>query len=132
MVWEKRPTELRYADHTSMVRLLGWWCSNCGEGILDGKQLGVKERAFKTLQAKVDGVLSPDEVTRARKVLGLSQREASERLGGGPRSFQKYESGTAAVTISMSHLLRLLEKDPKRLRELEPRQPPKRRAHGRR
>jgi HTH-type transcriptional regulator/antitoxin MqsA len=51
-------------------------------------------------------------------MLGLSQRKASELLGGGPRAFQKYESGTQALSVAMSHLLRLLAKDPARLREL--------------
>ena len=54
-----------------------------------------------------------------REALGLSQRKAGEILGGGPRAFQKYESGKQAVSVPMSHLLRLLARDPSRLKELE-------------
>jgi len=53
-----------------------------------------------------------------RERLQLSQRRAGELLGGGPRAFQKYESGSQQVSVPMTNLLRLLAKDPKRLAEL--------------
>jgi len=37
---------------------------------------------------------------------------------GGPRAFQKYESGKQQVSVPMANLLRLLKKDPRRLVEL--------------
>ena len=58
------------------------------------------------------------DVNSVRERLGLSQRRAGEVLGGGPRSFQKYESGTQAVSVPMSLLLTLLSNDPSRLNEL--------------
>ena len=70
------------------------------------------------LKAEVDGILTPEGVSRIRRKLGLSQRRAGALLGGGPRSFQKYESGTDWVTRSMSNLLLLLDRDPTRLSEL--------------
>ena len=75
-------------------------------------------RAFLELRAKVEGVLSPDEVAGIRERLQLSQRRAGELLGGGPRAFQKYESGTQQVSTPMANLLRLLDKDPRRLAEI--------------
>jgi HTH-type transcriptional regulator/antitoxin MqsA len=48
----------------------------------------------------------------------LSQRRAGEILGGGPRVFQKYESGEQQVSAPMANLLRLLARDPHRLDEL--------------
>jgi len=50
--------------------------------------------------------------------LGLSQRKAGARLGGGPRSFQKCESGTDQVTKAMANLLRLLDRHPTMIKEL--------------
>lgn len=70
--------------------------------------------------AEVDEVLGPQEVTKVREKLGLSQRAAGELLGGGPRAFQKYEAGKQAVSTPMSNLLRLLVNDPSRLDELRP------------
>jgi len=60
----------------------------------------------------------------------LSQRRAGEVLGGGPRAFQKYESGKQAVSVPMSNLLRLLARDPSRLREIAPAPPRPRASHS--
>ncbi len=120
MRYEKGDDALEYKGRTRVIKTLGWWCTQCGEAILTGEPLLAHERAFQELKAEVDQVLGPAEVTRIRKALGLSQRRAGELLGGGPRAFQKYEAGSQAVSVPMSHLLRLLDKDPGRLRELSP------------
>ena len=62
--------------------------------------------------------LSAVRVAEIRKGLGLSQRVASQLLGGGIRAFQRYESGAVTVSGAMSNLLMLLESDPSRLDEL--------------
>jgi HTH-type transcriptional regulator/antitoxin MqsA len=118
MHYEKRADEVSYQGQTRKLKTLGWWCSKCGEGILDGAALRASEKALLELKAEVDGVLGPDEVAVARERLGLSQRKAGAILGGGPRAFQKYEAGSQAVSVPMSRLLTLLSNDPKRLREL--------------
>jgi HTH-type transcriptional regulator/antitoxin MqsA len=119
MTFKTEASELEYKGHTKTIRTKGWWCDDCDEGILDGEALKASEAAFMALKAEVDGILRPGEVAQIRKRLRLSQRRAGEILGGGPRAFQKYESGVVAVSVAMSNLLRLLDKDPKRLRELE-------------
>lgn len=119
MHFEKRADEVVYQGHTRKLKTLGWWCSKCDEAILDGAALRAREKAFLSLKAEVEGVLGPEQVAEARGRLGLSQRKAGELLGGGPRAFQKYESGSQAVSVAMSHLLTLLANDPKRLRELQ-------------
>jgi HTH-type transcriptional regulator/antitoxin MqsA len=118
MKYEKHDDVLRYKGQSRTIKTLGWWCTQCGEAILSGEPLVAHERAFQQFKAEVDGVLAPAEVARIRTTLGLSQRRASELLGGGPRAFQKYEAGTQALSVAMSHLLRLLANDPSRLREL--------------
>ncbi len=119
MTFKTKKEELEYKGYTTRIPTKGWWCGSCDEGILDAEALGASERAFLELKAEVDGLLSPDEVAAIRKRLRLSQRRAGELLGGGPRAFQKYESGQVMVSAAMSNLLRLLDTDPKRLDELE-------------
>jgi HTH-type transcriptional regulator/antitoxin MqsA len=119
---------LKYQGHERTIKTLGWWCTKCGEGILSGDALKDHERAFVAFKAKIDGVLAPDEIARARQKLRLSQRRAGELLGGGPRAFQKYESGAQAASTPMSNLLRLLANDPSRLGEITPAKPPLRRT----
>ena len=119
MTFEKRDDVLSYQGHEKTRRTLGWWCDSCDEAIFDGPALAERERDFLELKAKIDNVLGPAEVRKVREKLGLSQRQAGELLGGGPRSFQKYEAGKQAVSTPMSHLLRLLANDPARLEELK-------------
>ena len=56
--------------------------------------------------------ISPEEIRAIRTDLGLSQVEAGELLGGGPRAFTKYEAGTVKPAASVVTLLRLLEVNP--------------------
>jgi len=61
------------------------------------------------------GIMAPDEIVTIRKKLRLSQKRASQLLGG---AFHEYESGKVSISVPMSNLLRLLDNDPKRLKEL--------------
>jgi HTH-type transcriptional regulator/antitoxin MqsA len=117
-VYETRTDTVEYKGQTAPVKVAGYWCAKCGEAVLDGDALEKREQAFLGLRANVEGVLSPTEVTSIRERLKLSQRRAGELLGGGPRAFQKYESGSQQVSVPMANLLRLLDKDPRRLSEI--------------
>ena len=119
LIREERPVEISYKGQSAMVQQPGWWCPDCGEGVLVGKDLSATEPAFVELKARVDGILTPAEVRRIRTKLKLSQRKASAILGGGPRAFQKYENGEVCISRAMSNLLRLLDTNPKLLLELE-------------
>jgi HTH-type transcriptional regulator/antitoxin MqsA len=125
-VFDIRTDVVEYKGQKAKVKVAGHWCRTCGDVVLEGPALEKRERAFLELRAKVEGVLGPKEVAAVREKLGLSQRRAGEVLGGGPRAFQKYESGEQQVSIPMANLLRLLWRDPRRLRELLEEAP----AHG--
>ncbi len=119
MLHEKRQDSVEYKDHHKSFDVTGWWCSSCGEAIFEGPALEAAERAFVELRAEVQSVLLPEEVAEIRHKLNLSQREAGKILGGGPRAFQKYETGSVPVSAPMNNLLLLLREDPtKRLKEL--------------
>jgi HTH-type transcriptional regulator/antitoxin MqsA len=118
MVYETRPDTIEYGGEKRVFPMLAWWCTECDEAIFEGQPLADREKAFLELKAEVDEVLSPSQVAAVRTKLGLSQRKAGELLGGGPRSFYKYESGKQAVSVPMSHLLTLLDHDVSRLQEL--------------
>lgn len=115
---EKRADLIVYKGHSRAVKTLAWWCTKCDEAIFAGTALVARQKALFELKAEVEGVLGPKEVAKIRTALGMSQRKAGELLGGGPRAFQKYESGAQTPSIAMSHLLRLLAREPARLREL--------------
>ena len=56
--------------------------------------------------------LSADDIRAIRLGLGLTQVEAGEVIGGGPRAFAKYEAGAVQPSASVRRLLRLLQADP--------------------
>ena len=56
--------------------------------------------------------ITPEEVRAIREGLGLTQVEAGELLGGGPRAFTKYEAGAVKPAAAVINLLRLLEASP--------------------
>ena len=56
--------------------------------------------------------LSGDDIRAIRLGLELTQVEAGELIGGGPRAFAKYEAGAVQPSASVRHLLRLLQADP--------------------
>ena len=71
-----------------------------------------------------DLALEPDEIRAIREGLGLSQVEAGELLGGGPRAFTKYEAGAIRPRASVVRLLRVLEANPDALPFLTGRESP--------
>jgi HTH-type transcriptional regulator/antitoxin MqsA len=118
MTRETRKEPVSYKQHEALVSVRGDFCDACGEAVFEGPALQARERAFLELRAQVEGVLGPREVLAIREKLKLSQRQAGQLLGGGPRAFQKYESGEQQVSVPMANLLRLLARDPRRLKEL--------------
>ena len=69
--------------------------------------------------AKSKNEITPEEIRAIREHLGLTQVEAGELLGGGPRAFTKYEAGTVKPSASVVNLLRLLEADPAKVATLQ-------------
>jgi HTH-type transcriptional regulator / antitoxin MqsA len=118
MRYESREDYVEYKGQRRTFKNMAWWCTACPEGIQDGAALKLAERAFIELRAEVEDVLLPEEVAEVRQRLEISQREAGRVLGGGPRAFQKYESGKVPVSGPMKNLLVLLKNDPSRLAEL--------------
>ena len=64
------------------------------------------------------GKLTPQEIRAIRQRLGLSQVEAGELLGGGPRAFTKYEAGSIRPAAATTNMLRLLDANPSALMTL--------------
>lgn len=120
MVLDTRPHEVSYKGHSVTVLQRGWFCDRCGEVLMFLEDTPELETAFMKMKAEVDGLMLADEIRRIRRKLGLSQRRAGAILGGGARSFQKYESGCGWISRPMANLLRLLDNDPERLKELIP------------
>ena len=116
-----RPMTLTYKGESITFDMPGWYCDDCEESIHTGKDMKVSDRMLNRLKAKSDGLLEPEEIRRIRKKLRLSQETAGLLIGGGPRAFQKYESGDLLPSRAVSSALVLLDHDPDALAVLKKR-----------
>ncbi|MBF0110161.1 MAG: type II toxin-antitoxin system MqsA family antitoxin [Magnetococcales bacterium] len=114
MTRASRPVALSYKEQSISLDLPGWYCA-CGESVHSGKDMNVSDRALNLLKARAEGLLEPARIRAIREKLGLSQRKASQMIGGGPNAFHKYEQGDVLVSRAVSNLLRLLEANPGQL-----------------
>jgi HTH-type transcriptional regulator/antitoxin MqsA len=119
---DERPMTLTYRGERITIPMPGWYCDASDESIHTGADMKVSDRALNRLKARVEGLLDPEEIRRIRKKLGLSQEQAGQLIGGGPRAFQKYESGDLLPSRAVSSALALLDHDPAALTVLKARQ----------
>jgi len=110
-----RPMTLTYKDQSITYDQPGWYCDKSDEGVLVGPDLKISDRMLNRLKARNEGLLEPEEIRRIRKKLRLSQQSAGLLIGGGPRAFQKYESGDLLPSRAISSALILLDHDPNAL-----------------
>lgn len=116
---DKRPMTLSYKDQQITFDMPGWYCTESDQSVHTAEDTKVSDRMLNLLKARVEGLLEPDRIREIRKKLGLSQTDAGELIGGGPRAFQKYEAGDLLPSRAIISALLLLDKDPSGLQVLE-------------
>jgi len=114
-----RPMTLTYKSESLTFDMPGWYCDQSEESIHTGEDMKISDRKLNLLKARCEGLLEPEEIRRIRKKLHLSQEQAGFLIGGGPRAFQKYESGDLLPSRAVSTALVLLDHDPAALSVLE-------------
>jgi HTH-type transcriptional regulator/antitoxin MqsA len=119
-----RPLTLAYKDESVTFDMPGWYCDASDETIHTGADMKVSDRMLNRLKARAEGLIAPDEIRRIRKKLGLTQEQAGDLIGGGPRAFQKYETGDLLPSRAISSALALLDHDPTALDVLKGRRRP--------
>jgi HTH-type transcriptional regulator / antitoxin MqsA len=117
-----RPMTLNYRGESITFEMPGWYCDASDESIHTGADMKLSDRMLNRLKAKVEGLLEPEEVRRIRKKLKLTQEQAGQLIGGGPRAFQKYETGDLLPSRAISSALTLLDHAPETLAILKGRQ----------
>jgi HTH-type transcriptional regulator/antitoxin MqsA len=110
---------VKYKGLSKTVQMPGWYCPQCGEGIHIGKDLKITDRALNELKSQYEGLLCANDIRRIRKKLHLTQKDAGIIIGGGPRAFQKYESGELLPSRAIVSALKLLDSNPNGLQLLE-------------
>ena len=114
-----RPMTLSYKGESVTFDMPGWYCDRSEQSIHNGEDKKLSDRMLNRLKARTEGLLEPEEIKRIRKKLGLTQTAAGELIGGGPRAFQKYETGHLLPSRAISSALTLLDRDPSGLAVLK-------------
>lgn len=107
-----RPLTLTYKGKSITFDMPGWYCDQSNESIHTGEDMKASDRMLNLLKARCEGLLEPEGIRRIRKKLHLTQEAAGLLIGGGPRAFQKYESGDLLPSRAVSNALLLLEHNP--------------------
>jgi HTH-type transcriptional regulator/antitoxin MqsA len=112
---------LTYCGETLTFDMPGWYCDQSDESIHTGEDMKVSDRALNRVKARVEGLPAPEDIRKIRQKLGLTQEQAGEWIGGGPRAFQKYEAGDLLPSRALASALLLLDRDPDGLAVLKAR-----------
>lgn len=116
---EIRPVPYTYKGHAFTIDQPAEWCSACGEGIIHPEDNKAVQASIQEEKARIDGLLTPQQIQKIRKFLKLNQKEASRLFGGGINAFNRYENGITPIPKPLSLLLTILEKHPGQLDELQ-------------
>jgi HTH-type transcriptional regulator/antitoxin MqsA len=95
----------------------GWWASvddpDDTEGQLTDEDNVIRAAARREARASAKhAALTPLAIRAIREACGLSQQDAARVFGGGPKAFEKYESGEVSPSLSMIRLLLLAARRP--------------------
>jgi HTH-type transcriptional regulator/antitoxin MqsA len=113
----KRMT-IHVAGHAFTYDQPGWWASfddpNDTEGQLVDDDNIIRRAANREARARAKRATSvtPLVIRAIREKCGLSQAEAGRVFGGGPKAFEKYETGEVVPSGSMMRLLLLAAQRP--------------------
>lgn len=109
---------LRYKSHPITIKQPGYWCDECGEGVIGGEDRKATQKELQAFRSHIDGLLSPDDIKHIREKLKLTQQKASDIFGGGVNAFSRYERGETPISRPLSQLLHLLDIHPDLLADL--------------
>jgi len=122
MIRAVKPMTLTYKGESVTFDMPGWYCEESGEGVHTGSDLKTSDRMLNLLKARVEGLLQSAEIRRIRRRLRITQVAAGNLIGGGPRAFQKYESGDLLPSRAVCSALLMLDSAPELLELLKSRQ----------
>jgi HTH-type transcriptional regulator / antitoxin MqsA len=132
LIFRRRSHTFEYRGTTLTIDDCGAFvCPTCGEEYLDHPLILETEPRIRNWQRQVDGLLTTEEIKTLRRKVGATQAEFSRVLGGGPKSFAKYETGVVNQSVAMDQLLRLIRDVPGTWKNLKKQSEERRRVEQR-
>ena len=99
--------EVSYKGSSLQVSIAYSLCNNCDREFISKPQILQNEAALRAAKKDYDGLLSSEEIIRARRTLSLTQEQAARVFGGGRNAFSKYERGEVSQSVAMDKLIRI-------------------------
>jgi len=106
---------VEYHGETGEIELRFAVCDTCGSELTGAEDARHNKRAMNAFKKRVDGLLTGDEIKAFRERLNLTQRLASQLIGGGEVAFSRYESDDVVQSGPMDTALRLCSASPSNL-----------------
>jgi len=93
LIHDTRDLPYTYKGETTVITAVtGDFCPACAESVLDATESDRVMREMRAFSKQVNGQLSIQTSSPARKKLALDQREAAEIFGGGVNAFSRYDA----------------------------------------
>ena len=99
--------KISYKESTLQISIAYSLCNNCDREFISKPQILQNEAALRAAKKDYDGLLSSEEIIRARRTLSLTQEQAARVFGGGRNAFSKYERGEVSQSVAMDKLIRI-------------------------
>lgn len=99
--------DISYKGNDLQVSIAYSVCNNCDREFVSKPQIVQNELALRAVKKTFDGLLSSEEIVRAREELSLTQEQAARVFGGGRNAFSKYERGEVSQSVAMDKLIRI-------------------------
>jgi len=121
LIHDTRDLPYTYKGETTVIpAVTADFCPACDESITDMPETERVMREMQAFNKQVNAaIVDPSFIASVRKKLDLGQREAAEIFGGGVNAFSRYENGKTKPPLALVKLLRLLDRHPDLLKEVE-------------
>src|ERR1700736_4797275 len=88
--------------------------SKLGDELIQSRAQALAHAQGKRPRARMHkGAVSPDEIQKVRKSLGLSQDQFADAFGVSASTLRKWEQGQRSPTGAAKTLLKIIEREPK-------------------
>jgi HTH-type transcriptional regulator/antitoxin MqsA len=119
MVHQTMDETIQYKGEAITIhKLTGNRCQDCEETVFDAESYDRYSEASDSLIVCVNKRNAPD-IRRIRNKLGLTQKVAGFLFGGGATAFSRYERGVTQPPLSLTKLLKVLDKHPDLMAEIK-------------
>lgn len=98
---------ITYKENILSVSMEYSVCNACGREFVSKQQILNNDARVRDAKKSADGLLTSSEIYEARRILGLTQEQASLVFGGGKNAFSKYERAEVSQSAAMDKLIKI-------------------------